>query len=123
MWGPSPIGRDYDSGIWPLERLSRHDALDEALAIVPDDAPTSAIYTLVPHMTHRERIYEFPVPWRNVNWGVEGENLHDPDDVEWIAVDRRRLGVSDLALLDALLASEFEVRLDRDDIVVAERVH
>jgi hypothetical protein len=72
-------------------------------------------------MTHRERIYEFPVPWRNVNWGVEGENLHDPDDVEWIAVDRRRLGLADRLLLDQLLDSEFEVRLDRDDIVVAER--
>jgi uncharacterized membrane protein len=121
MWGPSPIARDYDSGIWPLERQSRHDALDDALALVPDDAPTSAIYTLVPHMTHRERIYEFPVPWRNVNWGVEGENLHDPDDVAWIAVDRRRLGLADRLLLDQLLDSEFEVRLDRDDIVVAER--
>jgi uncharacterized membrane protein len=122
LWGPSPIGREYDTGIWPLHPDPRTEVFERAVALVPDDASTSAIYNFVPHMTHRRRIYEFPVPWRNVNWGVDGENLHDPAGVEWIAVDRLRLGPADLALLDELLATEFEVRLDEADVVVAERI-
>lgn len=122
LWGPSPIGRDYETGIWPLQPDPRVAVFERAVDMVPDDASTSAIYNVAPHLTHRRAIYEFPVPWRNINWGVEGENLHDPAGVEWIVVDRRRLGTADLGLLDRLLAREFEVRLDEQDVVVAERV-
>ena len=34
--------------------------------------------TSLPHVAHRDQIYDFPVPWRNVNWGVRGEHLDDP---------------------------------------------
>ncbi len=122
LWGPSPLGRDYDSGIWPLEGEHRAAEFTQAMEMVPADASLSAIYNLAPHMTHRREIYEFPVPWRNINWGVEGENLPDPATVEWIAVDRRRLGEEDQALLDGLLVGEFALRMDVEDVVVAERV-
>ena len=42
----------------------------------------------VPHMDHRERIYEFPNPWKEGNWGVRGENQHDPARVKWLVLDR-----------------------------------
>ena len=44
--------------------------------------------TCAPHLTHRTKIYEFPDPWKAVNWGVNGENLDDPADVEWLVLDR-----------------------------------
>lgn len=122
MWGPSPIGRDYRSGIWPLEAGLHQELLEDAVAVVPARAPVSAVYSLVPHLTHRERVYEFPVPWCNVNWGVRGENLHDPATVEWIAVDRERLSEPSRELLDDLLDTEFATRYERSGVVVAQRV-
>jgi hypothetical protein len=89
---------------------------------VPEGASTSAIYYLVPHLAHREQIYEFPVPWKPVNWGVAGENLDDPAGVRWLVLDRTLLSPDDKTLLTQLLSSEFQVRFDKDDIVVAERV-
>jgi hypothetical protein len=104
-------------------QADRQSAKQAALDVVPDGAPTSALYNFVPHLAHRDQIYDFPVPWRNVNWGVHGEHLADPADVQWIVVDRRSLGPDDVALLKHLVDYQFRVVLDRDDIVVARRVH
>jgi uncharacterized membrane protein len=120
-WGPSPISVKYHSGIWPLQ-ADRQAAHDAAVAAVPDGAPTSAIYNLLPHLTHREEIYDFPVPWRNVNWGVDGEHLADPATVQWIVVDRREMSSEDQALLDRLTERQFRVVYDEEDMVVAKRV-
>ncbi len=121
-WGPSPVSVKYHTGIWPLQS-DRQAAKEAAVDLVPDGAPTSALYNFLPHLAHRDEIYDFPVPWRNVNWGVEGEHLADPAGVQWIVVDRRALSTDDQMLLDRLLAHEFKVVSDREDIVVARRVH
>jgi len=122
LWGAAPWSADFDSGIWPLHGDERRDLKAAAVDLVPDGAATSAIYTFVPHLTHRDRIYEFPVPWCNVNWGVNGENLDDPATVEWISVDTYLLGEADREMLSDLLVEEFDARLDRGGILVAERV-
>ena len=64
-------------------------------------------HNLLPHLAHRDQIYDFPVPWRNVNWGVDGEHLADPAGVHWIVVDRREMSTEDLALLERLLERQF----------------
>jgi uncharacterized membrane protein len=120
-WGPSPISVKYHSGIWPLQ-ADRQAAHDAAVAAVPDGAPTSAIYNLLPHLTHRAEIYDFPVPWRNVNWGVDGEHLADPANVQWIVVDRREMSAEDQALFDRLTERQFRIVHDEEDMVVAKRV-
>jgi uncharacterized membrane protein len=121
-WGPSPISVKYHTGIWPLQS-DRQAAKDAAVDLVPDGAATSALYNFVPHLAHRDQIYDWPVPWRNVNWGVDGEHLADPADVQWIVLDRSSISTEDKALLDHLLSHQFKVVMDRDDIVVARRIH
>ena len=121
-WGPSPISTKYHSGLWALQN-ERQAAKEGAVDQIPDGEATSAIYNFLPHLAHRDQIYDFPVPWRNVNWGVRGENLDDPASVRWILVDRRELNPDDQALLKRLLARQFVVVYERDDIVVAKRVH
>ncbi len=119
-WGASPLARDYDR-IWPL-RADLHQPIQEyAIALVPKDASVSAAYDIVPHITHREKVYEFPVPWCNINWGVHGENLDDPAGVQWLILDRRLLDPKNTALANDLLGSEFTIRFEQSDIVVAER--
>jgi uncharacterized membrane protein len=120
-WGASPISHDYDRGIWPLHADARNGVKAEALSLLPSGAATSAAYNLVPHIAHRDKVYEFPVPWRAVNWGVDGEHLDDPAQVQWLLVDRQLLNPDDTALLEQLLRDEFVVRFERDGIVLAQR--
>lgn len=50
----------------------------------------SAAYFTVPHLAHREHIYEFPVPWRAQNWGdfsQEGERLPQADLIDYVLVE------------------------------------
>ncbi|HEX7166824.1 MAG TPA: DUF2079 domain-containing protein [Acidimicrobiales bacterium] len=120
LWSPSPLGDEYDTGIW-AQRIPRHDVFDQATAMVPDDASVAASYYLIPHLTHRREAYEWPNPWILVNWGLSGEDPPDPDSVDYLVLDRT------LDQEPALVASltgplgEFDVLLDRDNVLVARR--
>lgn len=86
MWGPA-FGRHRRAA--PDPNAPNAVALREALEVIPDDAVVSAVYYAVPHLTHREQIYEFPVPWRAANWGdfsQEGERLPFAEEVEYVLV-------------------------------------
>ncbi|HEX5094603.1 MAG TPA: DUF2079 domain-containing protein [Acidimicrobiia bacterium] len=120
QWGASPIAKDYEY-IWPFHTDGANRARREGVALLPDDAATTASYSFIPHISHRERVYEWPVPWCNINWGVDGENLDRPADVDWLLVDRDLVAPEHQALLADLLADEFTVRFERDGIVLAER--
>ena len=78
-------------------------------------------------MTHRAGIYEFPVPWCNVNWGVRGEHLDDPARVQYLLLQKTLLGDRDKALLSDLLSYEFtvvsDVETNSQEMLVAKRVH
>jgi len=122
QWGVSPIGREYDSGYWGYETVGL-DAKREAIAMIPPGEPTSASYFLVPHLTHRPQLYEYPNPFRSSGWGIRDRDPHDPADVKWIVIDRQSLGAEDSSMFDALVASgEFRVRFSEADVIVAERV-
>ncbi len=121
-WGPSPISVQYRKGWWPLQATPRTAVQRAAVDMIPKDDPVSATYMFVPHLSHRTRIYDFPEPWKRVNWGVQGEGLHDPGVVRWLVVDRRLFGEYERRLVEHLLQGEFLARLDRDDILVLERV-
>jgi hypothetical protein len=91
---------------------------------VPAQASASVAYNIDTHMAHRVGIYEFPVPWCNVNWGVHGEHLDDPATVQYLVLDRKLVeGGRDLALLSDLLSSEFAIVSENQDILVAKRTH
>jgi uncharacterized membrane protein len=120
-WGPSPLSSTFRK-YWPLSENPRHDIREAALAFVPEGEAVSATFYFTPHLTHRKNVYEFPVPWRDDNWGIRGENLHDPGGVQWLVVDRGFRSEDSGQLLSDLLAGQFEIRFDQDGVVVAERV-
>jgi hypothetical protein len=120
QWGASPIAKDYDY-IWPFHTDGANDARREAVDLLPSDAATTASYSFITHIAHRERVYEWPVPWCNINWGVDGENLDSPADVEWLLVDRDLVAPEHETLLAGLLENEFTIRFERAGIVLAER--
>jgi hypothetical protein len=120
-WSPSPIGRDYNNGVWARAE-PRHATARAALRLVPPDAGVSASYNLIPHLTHRVYAYEFPNPWRVTNWGAHGENPPDPDTVDYLVIDERLLGDRQ-PLYDRLVGpyGPFRKVFNSDGIVVATR--
>jgi len=117
---PSPLGTKFHTGIWAVA-TPRNRVQDQAVHLVPADASVSATYALDPHLTHRTHVYEWPNPFRVSYWGVHGENTADPHSVEWLVLDRQSVGDEDKGLLDQLLASDFHLVFEEQDIVVARR--
>ena len=115
------MGAEYRRGWWPLQADPAQSTREAAIHAVPPGTSVSATYSFVPHLTHRVLVYEFPVPWRDINWGVHGEHLDDPNRVDWIVVQRDQLNADGEKVLDGLLGHAFRVVFDRDGIVVARR--
>ncbi len=121
-WSNSPISDGY--GVW-AKGSDRTATLQRAVELVPDDAVVTATYTLVPHLSRREQIYDWPNPWIESYWGVDdGYRLPEPSSIEWIAIDRSHVSEEHSALLDSIIAPEgdFEIVLDELGVVVARRV-
>jgi uncharacterized membrane protein len=119
-YGPAPWDRDpvaVPAG--PADQVRR-----QAVALVPEGAPVSAQYNLVPHLGHRDEVYEFPNPFRAVNWGLAGDE-HPQATLErlrFVVVQRDLLGDQDRKLLDRLQADPaWRTALDRQNVVVLER--
>ena len=122
-WGPSPIGHEYRRGWWPLYPDSRLAAKRAAIALVPPRDSASVTYLFTAHMTHRERLYEFPNPWQPRNWGVHDENEPSPSVVQWLVIDRQLVGGNEQLVTDRVLGSgDFQIVYDMDDIFVARRI-
>jgi hypothetical protein len=120
-WSPSPLSVKYHTGIWATP-VASDAAKNAAVSLVPHGAATSATYYLVPHLTHRTLIYEFPNPWVVTNWGVNGERPPNPAKVDWLVVDTSLNGTQ-APLYARLTSYEFSIVYSRDGIVVAHRVH
>ena len=43
-------------------RTPRHELIRQAMKLVPDDASVTATYGILPHLSHREQIYDWPNP-------------------------------------------------------------
>jgi uncharacterized membrane protein len=124
MLGCASYSRHYRDGTWPLSNDPRVALKIDAVRSIPAQASASVAYNFDTHMTHRVGIYEFPVPWCNVNWGVQGEHLKDPATVQYLVLDRQLIDSDrDKALLSDLLSGEFSVVSETQDILVAKRVH
>jgi hypothetical protein len=119
-YGPAPWARDpvaIPAG--PTDQVRR-----QALALVADGAPVSAQYNLVPHLGHRAEVYEFPNPFRAVNWGLDGDEHPQAalDRLRFVVVQRDLLTDQDRELLDRLQADPaWRTALDRQEVVVLER--
>jgi uncharacterized membrane protein len=125
--GCAQYSRHYHDGTWPLAADPTVGIKEAAVRSVPAQASASVAYNIDTHMTHRALIYEFPVPWCNINWGVRGEHLDDPAKVQYLVLERSLIGdPRDQALLSDLLSGEFaivsQVSTQDQDVLVAKRI-
>jgi hypothetical protein len=119
-YGPAPYARDPVAvTVGPVDQARR-----QAVALVADGAPVSAQYNLVPHLGHRVEVYEFPNPFRAVNWGLGGDQ-HPQEALErlrFVVVQRDLLGEQDRQLLDDLQNDPaWRTAMDSQEVVVLER--
>ncbi len=75
LWlGPTPLGNKFWR-LLPEYIPDSHDAVArEALRLIPEKAPVSCSGHLAPHLTHREKVFIFPLP-------------ADPDEARYVIVD------------------------------------
>jgi hypothetical protein len=99
-------------------------ALRAAVAKVPDDASVTATYTLLPHLAHREQIYDWPNPFEAAYWGNDDRyRLPRPSTIDYLVIDRQQVSAEKQTLFTDLTDGDpFEIVFDRDDVVVAKRV-
>jgi uncharacterized membrane protein len=119
-YGPAPWDRDPVAvPVGPVDQARR-----QALALVADGAPVSAQYNLVPHLGHRVEVYEFPNPFRAVNWGLTGDQPPQValERLRFVVVQRDLLGEQDRQLLDQLQNDPaWRTAMDSQEVVVLER--
>jgi hypothetical protein len=87
LWGPMPFSRQPVSYMPPSSSLAA-EPRKLALAI-PPEAVVSAFYAYVPYVDHRERIYQFPTPFKAAYWGTydrEGTTLGFVHDIEYVFI-------------------------------------
>jgi hypothetical protein len=92
------------------------------MSMLPEDAGVTATHFIVPHVTHRKLIYEFPNPFRAANWGIRDENPGDPNNVDYLLIDLLVTG-DDRELYRSLVDSDgpFEVIFSENQIELAKR--
>jgi uncharacterized membrane protein len=120
-FSPSPLSPLYHQGYWG--HMSAHvKVLDRAVALVPAGVGVSASNTLVPHLSHRTTIYEFPNPWIVGNW-LDHEARPVPAEVDYLVVDRTS-NPDRVSLVQELTrpGGPFRIIFDADKVVVARRV-
>jgi uncharacterized membrane protein len=131
-WSPSPIGDKY----WFWIRNNPIKAtMDRAVALIPPDAPVTATYTFLPHLSQRQRAYDWPNPFKPAYWGNEVTNddgfverwvppLPDSDAVQYLVTLDIHVDDDNQPLLSRLIGrgGEFRVLLRENGVIVAERV-
>ena len=121
-WSPSPISVHFHDGEWAKPSVvSREETA--AVAQVTDGTGVSASYPMVPHLTHRVHIYEWPNPFHTGNWGIADRNPDPPTNVNWLVIDTELNG--DMAPLLARLTAPsgpFRVVFREGTVLVAHRV-
>jgi hypothetical protein len=123
MWSPSPLS-DEGRQVWAGPQ-ARDASLRAALAVVPDGASVTATYRLVPHLTHRRQVYDWPSPFNAAVWGnMDCDRLPAPTVVQYVVVDKRDISAGDLDLYLAMrrVGGPFQVVYEDDDAVTLRRV-
>lgn len=124
LWGPLPVDRHPAYVVDPAGRLAR-DAR-AAIRLIPADAAVSAFYPFTTHLTHRERVYEFPNPFRAHWWGLqkeEGQRLPEADSVDYVvlAKDAAYLGDPEVRAAVASLQGDFVTAYDSESVLLLHR--
>ena len=96
-----------------------------SLTYIPDGASVSSSYQLLPHLSHRRHIYDWPNPfWASV-WGNDDcAKLPDPRTIDYVILDKSQIGANNRALFDDMITpgGPFQPVYEDDVVIVMKRV-
>ncbi len=119
---PSPFSKRSLDKYFGYQYPSRVAFTNEAISLIPPDASVSATPFFVPHLTHREKIYEFPNPFKLSYWGINGENP-PPKDVEYVLADTNRFNKEEKMIFDLLLDETLYAKIfEKGGVAVLKKV-
>ncbi len=122
LWGPLPGSRQAGS-----DADTHHPqvlAAEEAISLIPPDAVVAAGDKFASHLTHRDRVYVFPTPFRATYWGDDsqkGQRLPMADDVEYVLDLPDILPKETLEVLSQLGAEGFRPIFQEQGVVLLKR--
>jgi len=122
-WSPSPLN-DKDFVYWSRAN-PRHESIRQALALIPDGASVSASYQILPHLSHRRHIYDWPNPFWAAVWGNDDcSHLPDPTTVDYVILDMAQIGANNQTLYDNMVkvGGPFQPIFQDENAVVLKRV-
>ncbi len=122
-WSPSPLN-ETNFGYWSAPNI-RHESLREALTYIPDDAAVTASYQILPHLSHRRHIYDWPNPFWAAVWGNDDcAHLPDPRTIDYVILDLSQVGANNQTLYDDMIKSggPFEAVFQDASVIVMQRV-
>lgn len=122
--GPWPQFREFDPWVGSVHSDESRTALDQALAIIPGDAPVAADWFTVTHLAHRTDAYMLPNPFQNRFYGAGEPYAPNGEDVDWIVAQRWALGDAQVDWVVNSLQSDpgWETVVDNDVVLVMKRV-
>lgn len=137
-WAPSPMGGlddylpgmdsrgrgDPTAGVWRRRPHAHQAAAEGAFALIPPDAAVSASFYLVPQLTHRREIYQFPTPFMRGDYRDGGSVPPDPATLDYVIVDTKAWGLPEHERLYSALIqpqSGFVTAYEHDDIALLKR--
>lgn len=99
--------------------------IEAALALIGPDDAVAAESTLAVHLAHRQVVYRFPNPFRELDYGAP-DLAYDPpvEDLEWIAIDPQRItnfAYAAEALEAVRRSGEWTTVVDADRILLLRR--
>ena len=97
----------------------RAPALEQAVALIPDDASVTSTFNIGPHLARRRESFDWPNPFWPSYWGKEVPSQADCDNfpsasvVDYLALDMNIIGgdPNTVALIEAMTGPEgdFEI--------------
>jgi uncharacterized membrane protein len=93
-------------------------------ALLPDNpqVPISVSHNILPNLAHRNKVYMFPNPYRAQYWGINGENLPSPENIEMIFLDINAISKSNYAIIKRLVeGGDFFLKKQEGSLVLAQK--
>jgi uncharacterized membrane protein len=121
-WSPSPLNAP-NYAVW-AQNNPRDASLEQALTYVPANASVSASYELLPHLSHRHHIYDWPNPFTPAVWGNDDcAHLPNPRTIDYVVLDKTQIGDNNMPLYNNMRVGNgpFSVIFEDDNVVVLKR--
>ena len=125
LYSPSPLNQhEYQGGTWVLQPNAQTIEVTRLLTEIPSNAGVSAVYNVVPHLTHRDVIYSWPNPWIRANYGVNDTQPPEPSDrVDYLILILNEIPKDQTQLVDRLTSARgaFHILEQHNGVLLAVR--